>query len=301
MNRNIVAFGEISVLARQAAALDLLGTTLLRGPTPALRSNPVLGPLVPADPDQAAAEHHRLFSWEVLPYGAVFTTPEMLLGGAEARPTVQEGASEDPDHLGQHLRWLAFLVLAEMEAQEDRNVEARLRVQSQMRAELAGLALWVPPLLRSVELAESPLYAEILGITSELLAEFGGLLGAKAASLPPGTANPLREPKTGLRDLALWLCTPLYSGIWLSRGRLARLSRELGVPAGFGRREDVVETLLHTAVFQERLEAVREALAGEWGAWADWYGARGCRDWQERAEHGRQVLLALKVDSSAIG
>ena len=275
-----------------ASALHFLGKLCRDGPHAEVQANPVLGPLVPADPDQAAAEHHHIFSWEVLPYRPVFLSPDMLLGASTSRAP---SGGVDPEHLCERLSWIAFLLLAEAEAQEDGKALARAGARAQLEQEIADLQRWLPVVRHAVTRSGNRLYAEVLELAAEIIANLAGERRVPRLDLPPAGPDPLAGERAGLREVATWLCTPVYSGIWLSRGRMADVVRQTGLPAGFGRREDVMETLLHTAVFQGGLDPLREALSGEWRAWEQWYRAQGEDSWAERAARGGEVIARLRA------
>ena len=77
----------------------------------------------------------------------------------------------------------------------------------------------------------------------------------------------LADERTGLKEIAEFLLTPIYSGIYLSRDDIGRLARQQGVPRGFGDRQLLLLNLLRSAAKYETLGQVidgLEELAGRW-------------------------------------
>src|SRR5207253_2729527 len=110
--------------AARSAAYQLFARLFRREPDaellPLLRDIPGLGDALPEpfDPDDAGAEHHRLFGLQVPPFAGVFLDPEGRIGGAPAsivrdlcaRAGLEvEERSEEADHVSHALELLAQL------------------------------------------------------------------------------------------------------------------------------------------------------------------------------------------------
>jgi TorA maturation chaperone TorD len=276
-------------LAR-SRAYDLFGHLVREGLTPdmllAVRSIPELADVVPnpCDADTAAADHYDLFGLNVYPCASFFLDASGRLGGPVTdlvRHQLQRvglaSDAESADHLGHELAYLALLAGAEADAHAD-DVDTEVqRMQHLQRQFLDGhLLWWLPPFVRAVRQHGHPFYATLADLTWALVVDHRAKLGGEAA----GTLTPepddspvdlLGDEATGLKDIARFLMTPVWSGLVLSRDDIARLGRSAQLPRGFGDRTQMLTTLLRSAAEYDGLGAVLTRLIQQVDDWRAHY------------------------------
>ncbi|RMH50021.1 MAG: hypothetical protein D6685_18495 [Bacteroidetes bacterium] len=274
----------------------------------------------PFDADEAAAAHYRLFGRDVLPYASVFLDAAGRLGGAVTEAvqhaylragwtTVRH--DEAADHLAQELAFLAFLIGAEAEARADGHAAEAARMRRHARAFLdAHLLPWLPAFVQAVRQQEDPFYTALAGLTLELALDHRAVLGAAGGAPRPALPPPpplLEEDRTGLKDIATYLVTTAWSGLYLGQADLARLGRTVQVPRGFGARAQTMHHLLETAVTFDRVPAVLDALRERAAAWQAAYEALAADHpvlreiaaaWQERL--AATVHLLGRMQAAAV-
>ena len=210
---------------------------------------------------------------------------------------VVDETSEPADHLAHELDVLAFLCQAEAEAWEDGRGDMVAHAQ-QLQTHFLDehLLRWLPAFTATVQRHEDPFYAEVASLTWILAAERrrsleSGALGvAMHGEVIPLTLRPfsngvnsngvnndpaawqpaespadrverlLTDPQTDLDAIAAFLLTPAYSGLYLSRRDISRLSRSVDAPHGFGERRWMLRTLLRSAAEFDRFAAALKAL-----------------------------------------
>lgn len=260
-------------------AYRLLSRLYLRGvraeDLPVLRDVPDLADHLPEpfDADEAAAEHHRLFDRELLPYASVFLEADGHLGGdvssAVGRRFTAAGlsppSSQPPDHLGRELELTAALEEARGSA-ESGTAEA----EADVRAFLDGhLLWWVPPLMVAQRRNGDSFWRTVAELTLELV--FGHRAELAGADPPDHPVpwhlqgvprDPLDDPTVDLREVATFLTLPVRSGLYLSEADARDLGRSRRLPGGFGSRARVLETVFHSAVAYSRMEEVADDLNG---------------------------------------
>jgi hypothetical protein len=129
--------------------------------------------------------------------------------------------------LGKHvLAWLPAYVAALDEPEDE--PQARFREAAQSALAIACQA------------------AEELGVTPEV-------------TLPDSPLN-LDDEATGLADIADWLVTPCYSGLFLGHTHITRVARAAGTPRGFGGRRLMMSNLLRSAAGHDSLTQVVDGL-----------------------------------------
>lgn len=261
-------------------AYRLLSQLILHGLTPALLPQVMaLAELAgaqpaPFDPDEAAADHQRLFGFNLFPYESVFRHPSGLLGGPVTEAVAQTyrpyafspPAAAAPDHIGVQLAFLAFLCGAES---GDPQAQVAQRHFLQTR-----LLPWLPPLVVSLRRQPLPFYQAVGDLLLELAADHAHALGIETAPDGDGVAAfaapppaLLADDKTSLRDIARFLLTPPYSGLWLSREDISYLTRQRDLPRGFGEREQMLLNALRAAAQYSVALPFLADLRRHWQAW----------------------------------
>ena len=293
-------------------AYDLLASLLAEGPVRAehLAAVPALAPFLPEDPDEAAAEHHRVLTAELYPYESVFLDPSGLLGGQHASQVrlalagfgVAGRDDLEPDHLANQLAALSFLCGAELDAVTDGRGGQLLRIREAQRRLLdEHLLRWLPACGVALEQLDSPLYAAAVGLLLELAADHrAGLAGAAPIWTLAEPPQLLEDPRTDLKAISRHLVCPVFAGGFLSQTALTRIGRELDLPRGFGKRWQVLENLLRSGVHYERFGDLVAALDAQLQAWQTRYRALASCGlptgaWTERVDETRSLLERLRA------
>ncbi len=282
-------------LAR-SRAYDLFGRLYREGLTPAVlpiaRAIPELADAVPDpfDADAAAADHYDLFGLNVFPYASFFLDASGRLGGPVTdlvRHQLQrvhlapENEAEGADHLGHELAYLALLTGAEADARADDNRVEVERMQHLQRQFLdRHLLWWLLPFVRAIAQHEHPFYTALAELTWELVVDHRAALGgAPAGPLVPEPddrpADLLDDESTGLKDIARFVMTPVWSGLVLSRDDVARWGRTERLPRGFGDRTQMLTHLLRSASEYDGLDAVLKQLGCQVEDWRAHYRSAG--------------------------
>jgi hypothetical protein len=124
--------------------------------------------------------------------------------------------------------------------------------------------------------------------------------GAESACALPPLPDLLADEKTGLRDIARFLVTPPFSGLYIGKREVSRLARALDLPRGFGDRQQMLVNLLRAAAQYDRLDALFTALTILLDKWQTAYRQLGTEfpglaptlsPWVARLAH-TQALLA---------
>jgi putative dimethyl sulfoxide reductase chaperone len=265
----------------------------------------------PYEPEEAAAAHQHLFGFNIFPFESFFLDSSGLLGGpvSDAVLDAYRQASyeappggESADHIGHELGLLALLSGAEADAHRDGlpAVGARLARQ-QARFLHDHLLRWLPPLALAINEQGQPFYTALARLTLELALDHGGAGAGEAlaaAELPPGP-DLLADEQTSLRDIASYLLTPVYSGIYLSRDGIARLARQEQLPRGFGERRQMLLNLFRSAAQYDGLDALLGRFTGLCNRWAAGYARMGPpsamgEPWRRRAEETAAWLVQMR-------
>lgn len=267
--------------ARERALLliaDLWARGLTADTLAAWRSVPHLGVdlSVDVDLDEAAAAHVRLTQVELFPYESVFIDDGGLLGGdvaaavkaRRARAGVGDPVELEADHLAEELRLLAFLSGAEGDALRDGVDATSVRVHQQQILD-QHLLRWLPAFTLAVEGLEltgvEALYTESVRLARALAVAWRQALPGQARpwALPELLPGLLDDEKTGLGRIARRLCTPALAGIFLSHTAIRGLGARDALPGGFGRRWQVLESVISAAAHYDAVPAVLAALDAE--------------------------------------
>ncbi len=272
----------------------------------------------PFDPDEAAADHYQLFGFNVFPYATIFLDGDGLLGGRVTNDMLTSHhhlgywmnmAATSSDHIGHELELLAFLSQAEAEAWEENQVATTHRLRQWQREFLqTHLLRWLLPFVTAVQHHDNPFYVALAELTLDLIYEQYTNL-AEDLSTPPAYFSLLPAPallsdeKTGLREIANFLITPVYSGFYLSRHQIGQLASQHQLPCGFGSRQQMLLNELHSAVTYNSLLTLCTALAAILTNWQVIYQdyavkfpklAPFAAVWSRRAEHTTQLLAEIK-------
>jgi TorA maturation chaperone TorD len=225
-----------------------------------------------ADPAELASAYTDLFLLNVYPYGTVFTDPSGELNapgawsaaerfevrGFQTRELSETGA---PDHMGLLLGFLDHL-------SGDSSKEPEL---------FSDFAQWAPVCCFAVERETSahPFYRALASATLGQLMDLAAPLGDSSAELP---IAPAFEEEIALSDIVRFLLAPARSGFFLSRAKLGRLAKALGMRLSFVSRFEVAQLLFGTAGETGRVEELLEAISAEAGEWEAAY-----REWARQA------------------
>ena len=206
------------------------------------------------DPDLWASSFQRIFGSEVTPYGSVFCSSGGKLGGAVASRVIsafqESGFNKaklrvEPDHIGAELLNLGFICAALSESLADgQNVAAAALVQLKDKFLRQHVLRWLPALAVAVGERGAPFYQRLVDLSLELVLseEATGVDTDLDLGLPQPTLD-LSETSTDWRAISRHFLTPAFSGFYLSRGQIVELSAAVGVPSGFGPRENMLQTL----------------------------------------------------------
>lgn len=250
----------------------LLSHLALHGVTPEVRPYlAVIEPLQAAlpqsyTPDDAAAAHHSLWGYDLLPYASVFLDPAGQLEGpvtdAVQALYAKMGFRPAPpaDHLGQELAYLAHLCGAEAAASHP--AEALAWRTGQLDFLRSALLTWLPPLTVALLQQPDPFYIAMGAFMWEWVAAHPGedqaLPTPSSGHLPPEPA--WEDSQTSLGDIATWLTTPPYAGFYLGRQLTGRLAQAHNLPCGFGGRQTMLLNLLYSAGRYDAILPLWEAL-----------------------------------------
>ena len=233
---------------------------------PYLQSIPTLAAALPDpfDPDRAAATHHTLFAFNLFPYASIFLDPSRLLGGPIAnehenlyrRSGFVPDPAVEPDHLGQCFTFLAHL--SQLEGHHLESGQSADIPQTTQRNFLQNHLLpWLLPCAIAIHHQNNPFYGRLAQLSLALVADHYGELKrqsgvrlVQSARLNHSSVDAplLEDGRTGLREVARFLVTPVLSGVYFGRSDITGLARRLNLPHGFGRRDQMLHTLLQSAV-----------------------------------------------------
>ncbi len=329
---------EAQTAQARCIAYDLFAGLFLEGPTNATRDYIAAAPELEKalggleDPVQPAADHFHLFGFNVFPYQSMFLDIDGNLGGEQSErvlnfyrqagfdltpnsPSSGYAAGESPDHIGLELAFLSFLSGAEADAIQDGEELHVHRIQSLQRDFFdQHLLPWLPVLVQAVGQQGLPFYSELSRLTLELACEHRAALGEGVAVRQAAFALPhppalLENEKTSLKDIAAYLLTPAYSGIYLSRDDIARLGRSHKLPRGFGGRTQMLSNLLHSAVDYDHLPVLISDLHAVLDIWQAAYQSFAEKEpawrpsaqaWMERLQATRTILERVASGASQV-
>jgi putative dimethyl sulfoxide reductase chaperone len=261
------------------------------------------------DADQAAADHYHLTAVSVFPHESFFLDPSGLLGGPVcdhlSAAYGQNGYEvlSDADHIGHELLFLSHLCAAETAALVDGDENAASLWHSRQQAFLVTHLLpWLAPLAVAIDQSGSVFYGRLANLTLELAADHLAVGSTKTADFTLPAPPKLGGSESSLKEIARYLVTPPYSGLFLSREAISALARKQDLPRGFGDRAQILTTLLRTAGQYDAAGAVFQDLAAIYNDWAEHYGEQAdrfpklapwIRPWQSRAAQTAKSLNGL--------
>ncbi len=288
---------------------------------PYLESIPELASTIPYpfEPDEAAASHHQLFTFNLYPYASIFLTSNRLLGGEITNEIEaiywQAGFTADPniepDHLGQTFMFLAHLSQKETAAHSLGQPRKGIKLQ-QLQFLETHLLPWIIPCIIAIKQQDNRLYNELAQLVLPLVANHYDSLqmsGIVPNSIPLTTLTPnpdnevaLKDGRTGLRDIARYLITPNQSGLYLGRSDINQLARSVSLPHGFGSREQQLQTLLESAGQYDTTTSLLKALQSLVARWAKGYEEvvqtyprmnKYTTIWQNRLQRTQRLLIEM--------
>jgi TorA maturation chaperone TorD len=307
--------------------LEGLTTELL----PYVQALPALAATLPLvannfDADEAAADHHDLFSFNLFPYQSIFLDPAGLLGGSLSESVADDYRqagfrvleAEPADHIGHQLAFLGFLSGAEADAWEDKLLPIAFRMQQLATDFLQKQLLrWLPPLIIALQRQPHAFYARLADLTLELLYSHlsargdlvtlgGGSETATAVnSFPPlAQESPSRLFDTGMKEIASYLISPPMSGIYLSRHDISQLGRQQRLPRGFGSRKQMLTNLLRVGEQYDQTPTLLRAWQDLLKGWQEAYTTMQMtypsfspfvETWLARTRHTSELLQEMRL------
>lgn len=243
----------------------MLGRLFLDGVTetlwPYVQAVPELRAAYPTafSPDNAAATHHHLFAFQLFPYESFFRAETGLSGGPIAGAVAQfyqqagfDAAADAPDHLGHELAFLAYLTQKEANSWDNQQQALAHTWQQQQQRFLSNHLLnWLVPFVVALQrAAPTSFYDTLAQLTLELVADHAAALNHSLAAIPlPAISDPLPTLSDNPRPwefVHFWV-TPAHSGLFLSRDDISQVAHRAGVVPGFGKREEMLKTVLDAA------------------------------------------------------
>jgi TorA maturation chaperone TorD len=262
--------------------------------------------------DALAAEHHRIFSREIYPFGGVFCDDSVLVGaGSDELIALYQRAQYDDwqkadasDHISTVLAFASYLsaqqaYALEMGAGQSRDlfesasadidgpvlIEESVGGWASLSRELFEdhLLSWLPTLLIAIDRDGSAFYRAVgrlsLAVVSDHYRELCELLAlsdVRDARQEASAVEPppdLQSDETSLSDIVDFLLAPRRSGIFFGLGDITALGRRFKIPRGFGSRKQSLMTLFRSAADYELSAVLTEALQKQCGEWIARYAA----------------------------
>ncbi len=297
-------------------AYTLFGRLFLEGAIaelrPFLQQIPELT-LEDLDEDETAVSHYQLFQLNIFPYEGIFLDNTGLLGGDVTSKVIAQyqqagfqvdASASSPDHIGFELAFLAFLSGAEADAWEDGLEETAVRIQTIQRTFLQQhLLRWLFPLIHAIQQQNNPFYSALADLTASLVADHAEALdstGTSPSPIPP--PHILENEKTGLKDIAAYLMTPAYCGVFFTRDDISGLAKQLQLPRGFGDRTQMMSNLMKTAVQYALLPTLLQNLTDHLITHQKNYGNRikqyphlfpFIQPWQEKCQNTKHLAKEI--------
>jgi TorA maturation chaperone TorD len=274
----------------------------------------------PFDPEEAAVDHHRIFSFDIFPYESIFRDPSGLVGGAYS--TLVQGKYEqsafrqsiDSDHIGYELAFLAYLCSEEAAMLANKQVaEAERSTQLQQQFLRDHLLCWLFPFVNALNSSGQPFFAALGQLTLQLvydhILQLGNYRGrwkeqpdSYAGHTLPESPDILQENQAGLKQVSRFLLTPPFSGLYLSRSAITKLARHHQIPRGFGDRQQLLANLLRAAGQYDVAPELLQELTAITKTWKQAYENQRVnypeieswiRPWQQRVAETENSLVQM--------
>lgn len=242
------------------------------------------------DQDHLAADFYHIFGLNVLPYESSFLEPENVLEGpvtervladywrAGFRPDLR---SRSADHLGLELKFLSDLNKTQVEALEDQRIDFAGNMEAEVAKFIRGhLLQWLPGFTQAIFQQNMPFYSSLAGITLDLVIDHYQDLSRRGVHQHnrefqelqlPDPPDILLEENTGLKDIARYLLTPVYSGVYFSRDIIEGVAKNQSMPRGFGDRVTMLTNLLRNAADYDQLPSVLDDIKHIIDQWSHFY------------------------------
>lgn len=274
----------------------------------------------PVDFDELASGHYQLFDFNVHPFESIFLAENRLVGGEVANQVFRHykqtgfdvlAGTVPSDHVGQELAYLAYLCGQELVALKTDGERVK-QFQAYQRQFMDNHILrWFVPLQLAIKQQGDGFFTAVAEVTLALLShhyqQIPFLTEPFAPTQMPSLPNLLDNEKTGFKELAAYLLTPVYSGLYVSRDDVSRLARQLNLPRGFGNVQQMLTNLLHTAVQYEQFSELWAALTAMVNRWQFAYQAlveeqpllkRWVTEWQEKIQKTLTLLEVLDIETT---
>ncbi len=209
------------------------------------------------DPDALAADHYALLGLDVFPYASAYLEADGRPGGTTtdfvSRLAISlgetVGSSESPDHISSECDVLSRLCM--IKAGVAPGVVDLQRVVRLEHDLLDHVFQWLPVFKHALAESGGSLHRDMAEWMLDIAVDHKRSL-ASAADKDAGFRLPelpdlLSTEKTGLRDLAEYLCRPALAGMVVTRTRVEKIARALGLPRGFGDRSLMLGNLFGAA------------------------------------------------------
>lgn len=265
--------------------------------------------------DELAAAHESVFGFNVFPFASVFLEVDGRLG-QEITQGVRRFASlkgidvdplgDAPDHICTELRILEQL-------ENEPGLSARCLDEI--------LLPWIPAFVCAVRDDGSAYYAQAVQQLLDDLLELRTTLPQYSddVSVEPCSSKPaphildLEDSDTSVHDISDYLTSPSSSGLFLSRAQISGAAKSSRLPSGFGRRNQMMSTVLRSAAaydslgsFGESISAIIEHNRSVWQLVADKEPSSAAKEWAldwlarlERTEKMLAKLSSAKLEQSA--
>jgi len=181
------------------------------------------------------------------------TYSEIGFGGI--RPDVE------PDHGGLQCLAMSFLCAAEADARRD-GVSRPDLSEHQQRLLTRHLARWVHLLHQAVASQGSDSCTELCALLVDLVEDHSGLHPASHEE-----PDLLADPKVGIRQICAFLLTPARCGVWWGAGDLQRLADQAELACGFGRRQQMMESLWFSAIDHQVVPKLVDVMVSDVERW----------------------------------
>lgn len=286
--------------AGRAALLDLLADLLLHELEPPLAerlaADSVLAEALRPETSPPAlaalrADYAGLFLVDLPPYSSVFLDVPPVIGGESSLrweqtlatsgvgqlPALERAAA--PDHAGLTLRALA-------------SAERSGCVADLLPFALAWLPQWLTALRQD---GGDGFYGRVAWLALLALSE---MAAAADRSGEVGATRPPPAPEEhDLRTLSRWLCTPAWSGWYLTQRRLRGLARRFGGSLGIAERATLLQHVFEASGLDGRTSELLTEMRAELARWQTahrgWREALG--DWGALLEPWAAELAATDV------